>query len=136
MAWQENFLREGKSGGCAAIDTPLFFHPSNVLDPIGLILELTFVPLLRFYRRKQPQKRFTSVYHATNSYSSQNCSLGNKPFALKLKVYGSDNLLYQQKEIIEFVIDKGKPIWDKDCIKRRRDKIIQAAKEIWSLDSI
>ena len=106
------------------------------MDPIGLILELTFVPLLRFYRRKQLQKRFTFVYHATNSYSSQNCSLGNKPFALKLKVYGSDNLLYQQKEIIEFVIDKGNPIWDKDCIKRRRDKIIQAAKEIWSLDSI
>ena len=67
---------------------------------------------------------------------SQNCSLGNKPFALKLKVYGSDNLLYQQKDIIEFVIDKDNPIWDKDCIKRRRDKIIQAAKEIWSLDSI
>ena len=50
---------------------------------------------------------------------SQNCSLGNKPFALKLKVYGSDNLLYQQKEIIEFVIDKDNPIWNKDCIKRR-----------------
>ena len=67
---------------------------------------------------------------------SQNSSLGNKPFALKLKVYGSDNLLYQQKEIIEFVEDKNNPIWDKDCIKRRRDKIIQAAKEIWSLDNI
>ncbi|MBR5607352.1 MAG: hypothetical protein IKW44_03105, partial [Bacteroidaceae bacterium] len=25
MAWQENFPREGKSGGCAAIDTPSSF---------------------------------------------------------------------------------------------------------------
>ena len=67
---------------------------------------------------------------------SQNSSLGNKPFAQKLKVYGSDNLLYQQKEIVDFIEDKDNPIWDKDCIKRRRDKIIQAAKEIWSLDNI
>ena len=136
MAWQENVPREGKSGGCAAIDTSPSFILPMFWNPIGLISELIFVSLLRFYRRKQQQKRVTLVYHATNSYSSQNCSLGNKPFALQLKVYGSDNLLYQQKEIIEFVIDKGNPIWDKDCIKRRRDKIIQAAKEIWSLDSI
>ena len=41
-------------------------------------------------------------------------------------------------KILELIdsIDKDNPIWDKDCIKRRRDKIIQAAKEIWSLDSI
>ena len=81
-------------------------------------------------------EQMNSVGNLMLMAGSQNSSLGNKPFALKLKVYGSDNLLYQQKEIIEFVEDKDNPIWDKNCIKRRRDKIIQAAKEIWSLDNI
>lgn len=66
----------------------------------------------------------------------QNSSLGNRPFSQKLQVYGSDNLLNQQKEIIEFVADKENPVWDKTCIKRRADKIIRAAKEIWNLDNI
>ena len=67
---------------------------------------------------------------------SQNSSLGNKDFAHKLSVYGSDNLLHQQKEIIEFVDDKEKPIWDSTCINKRTKKIIEAAKEIWDLDKI
>ncbi|MBR4402704.1 MAG: DUF262 domain-containing protein [Flavobacteriales bacterium] len=67
---------------------------------------------------------------------SQNSSLGNKDFAHKLSVYGSDNLLHQQKEIIEFVDDKEKPIWDSTCINKRTEKIIEAAKEIWDLDRI
>ncbi len=67
---------------------------------------------------------------------SQNSSLGNRPFSKKLKVYGSDNLLNQQKEIVEFVSDEENPVWDKTCIEKRYRKIIQAAKEIWSLDNI
>ena len=35
----------------------------------------------------------------------QNSSLGNRPFADKLRTYGTDNLLNQQKEIMEFVGD-------------------------------
>lgn len=67
---------------------------------------------------------------------SQNSSLGNKPFQKKLKVYGNDNLLNQQKEIADFISDKENPIWDKTCIEKRYKKIIQAAKEIWNLDNI
>jgi len=67
---------------------------------------------------------------------SQNSSLGNCPFPQKLQVYGRDNLLNQQKEIIEFVTDKEHPVWDKASIKRRYDKIIDAAKAIWNLDNI
>lgn len=66
----------------------------------------------------------------------QNSSLGNRPFSQKLQVYGKDNLLYQQKEIIDFVTDKNNPVWDKASIERRFNKIIQAAKDIWSLDKI
>lgn len=66
----------------------------------------------------------------------QNSSLGNRPFADKLLVYGRDNLLNQQKEIIEFVTDKEHPVWDKASIERRFAKIVRAAKEIWDLDNI
>ena len=66
----------------------------------------------------------------------QNSSLGNRPFAEKLQVYGKDNLLNQQKEILEFVTDKEYPTWDKSSIERRFNKIINAAKEIWNLDNI
>lgn len=66
----------------------------------------------------------------------QNSSLKNHPFPQKLEVYGKDNLLNQQKEIIDFVTDKNNPVWDKASIERRFNKIIQAAKDIWSLDKI
>lgn len=66
----------------------------------------------------------------------QNCSLGNRPFADKLQVYGRDNLLNQQKEIIEFVTDKEHPVWDKSSIERRFNKIVSAVKEIWNLNNI
>ena len=66
----------------------------------------------------------------------QNSSLGNRPFADKLFVYGRDNLLNQQKEIIEFVTDKEHPVWDKSSIERRFNKIVGAVKEIWNLDNI
>lgn len=66
----------------------------------------------------------------------QNSSLGNRPFADKLQVYGRDNLLNQQKEIIEFVTDKEHPVWDKSSIERRFNKIVSAVKEIWNLNNI
>ena len=66
----------------------------------------------------------------------QNSALGNCPFEEKLKMYGSDNLLHQQKEIISFVTDKERPVWDKAAIERRRDAIVAAAREIWDLGRI
>lgn len=66
----------------------------------------------------------------------QNSSLGNCSFHRKLQVYGKDNLLNQQKEIIEFVTDKDNPVWDKASIERRFNKIFYAAKEIWRLENI
>jgi hypothetical protein len=66
----------------------------------------------------------------------QNSSLGNRPFPHKIQIYGKDNLLNQQKEIIEFVTDKDNPVWDKASIEKRFNKIINAAKDIWSLDNI
>ena len=67
---------------------------------------------------------------------AQNSSLGNKPFSHKVQVFGSDNLLNQQKEIIKFVKDKNNPVWDRECIEKRRDIIVQAAEEIWNLNNI
>ena len=67
---------------------------------------------------------------------SHNSSISNDDFKVKLTSYGKDNLLNQQKEIIDFVTDKEHPIWDSAAIKRRQQKIIAAATEIWSLDSI
>ena len=67
---------------------------------------------------------------------SHNSSIGNKPFTEKLASYGKDNLLNQQKEIIEFVSDKENPIWDKTAIEKRHEKIKNAVKNIWDLDNI
>ncbi len=67
---------------------------------------------------------------------SHNSSIGNKPFADKLRSYGRENLLNQQKEIVNFASGAENPIWDKQAIEKRRTAIIQAAEKIWSLDEI
>ncbi len=67
---------------------------------------------------------------------SHNSSIGNKPFAEKLSSYGKDNLLNQQREIIDFVEDKNNPVWDKTAIDKRLEKIKKAVKDIWNLDNI
>lgn len=67
---------------------------------------------------------------------SLNSSMSNKAFSEKIQLYGKDNLLNQQKEIINFVNDPENLIWDKDAINARRRKIIDAANKIWDLDNI
>lgn len=67
---------------------------------------------------------------------SHNSSIGNTSFANKLASYGKDNLLNQQKEIIEFVTDKNNPVWDKDAIERRHNKIKEAVSKIWNLNLV
>lgn len=67
---------------------------------------------------------------------SHNSSIGNKPFDQKLKSYGVANLLNQQKEIVDFVPDKNNPVWNVETIEKRRNKILAAAMDIWSLDKI
>lgn len=67
---------------------------------------------------------------------SQNSSLGNKPFSEKVKTFGQDNLLNQQKEIYDKYKAVSHPIWDKKSIEERQIKIIEAANRIWNLDSI
>lgn len=67
---------------------------------------------------------------------SHNSSIGNKPFADKLASYGKDNLLNQQKEIIDFVENKDNPIWNRAAIEKRHNKIKDAVKDIWNLETI
>lgn len=67
---------------------------------------------------------------------SHNSSIGNKPFVEKIASYGRDNLLNQQKEIVELISDKINPVWDSMAIENRRNKIIKAAMDIWNLDNI
>jgi len=67
---------------------------------------------------------------------SHNSMIGNRPFKDKLDSYGKDNLLNQQKQIEDFIADRANPVWDKSAIERRQRAILEAAKSIWSLDSI
>lgn len=67
---------------------------------------------------------------------SHNSSIGNKPFSEKLISYGKTNLLNQQKEIVDFVADPNNPVWDVESIKRRQNKIIEAALQIWNWERI
>lgn len=61
---------------------------------------------------------------------------GSHAFIYKLDIYSGDNILQQQQEIAEFVSNKENPVWNKVCINKRTEKIIEAAKEIWDLDKI
>ena len=65
-----------------------------------------------------------------------NSSIGNKPFQTKLASYGKDNLLAQQKEVVDFVDDPNQPIWNVSAITKRQQKILETAKRLWNLDGI
>lgn len=68
---------------------------------------------------------------------SQNSSIGNRNFVeVKLKSFEEDNLMWQQKEIRNFVDDNEHPVWDKAAIERRGKHIIEIAMKIWSFDKI
>ena len=64
---------------------------------------------------------------------SHNASIGNKPFAEKLKSYISNPLLRQQAEIASFASEKRRrPYWDSYAIQRRHEKILKFATVRWS----
>lgn len=66
-----------------------------------------------------------------------NSSMGNNPFKTKLKTYAEKNLLLQQKEIHDkYPCGEKNPIWDKNSIEERGNKIVEAAKQIWSLKKV
>ena len=66
---------------------------------------------------------------------SHNASIGNKPFADKLKSYKDNPILKQQLEIADFLDEKRKkPKWDFEAISRRHDKIMEYALERWSFE--
>ena len=68
---------------------------------------------------------------------SHNKSIGNRPFDEKLSSYDSLSLLKQQLEIKDFATsNNGVLTWDLNAIKKRKDALIEAALQIWSLDSI
>ena len=69
---------------------------------------------------------------------SHNSSIGNCSFADKLSSYKTIALMKQQMEIAVFASqnEQGEKIWDLDAIKRRRNAMLKAAMEIWSLDNI
>ena len=56
---------------------------------------------------------------------SLNISIGNKPFAKKLKIYDGPDSLAHHREVVEMVGDTPKPKWTKELIEQRKEKIIQ-----------
>lgn len=67
---------------------------------------------------------------------SHNKSIGDCRFADKLTSYEKSSLS-QQREIKDFASNKdGMLIWDMEAIKKRKQSMIEAAMEIWSLDNI
>jgi Protein of unknown function DUF262/Protein of unknown function (DUF1524) len=67
---------------------------------------------------------------------AHNSSIGNDPFQTKLASYGKDNLLAQQKEVVDFVDDPDQPVWNVSAITKRKQKILKTAMRLWSLDGI
>ena len=69
---------------------------------------------------------------------SQNSAAGNKDFKDKLSIYDSENsLIRQQQEIRDFVVNPDQPVWDKDSIEKRLNRIVDTAlSKIWNFDNI
>ena len=72
---------------------------------------------------------------------SQNSAAGNRPLKEKLDIYDKeDSLIRQQHEIrnfCKFSEDTQEYLWDRDCIRQRRDHIVeQALSKIWNFDNI
>ena len=65
-----------------------------------------------------------------------NRAIGNKPFAQKYASYGKEHFLNQQKEIPSFVTGAKNPVWDAEAIRKRGEKIVSAALEIWDIQKI
>lgn len=64
---------------------------------------------------------------------SHNASIGNKPFNEKLNSYNKNPLLNQQAEIKNFAKEEnGKPVWKKESINERHEKIVEFGIETWS----
>ena len=69
---------------------------------------------------------------------SQNSAAGNRDLKDKLKIYGEEkSLIRQQQEVTTFMEDPYNPFWDKDCIERRGNHIIDIAiSSIWDVRKI
>ena len=69
---------------------------------------------------------------------SQNSAAGNKDFSTKLGIYNSENsLIRQQQEILSFVSKPECPVWDKACIEKRLNRIVDRALQvIWNFASV
>ncbi|WP_278683077.1 DUF262 domain-containing protein [Paraclostridium bifermentans] len=68
---------------------------------------------------------------------SHNCSIGNCRFDKKLNSYMKNSILNQQSEIKNFISgDLKAPIWDREAIQRRRDKILEFALDRWSFKNL
>lgn len=68
---------------------------------------------------------------------SQNSAIGNRDFvSVKLKSYENDNLMWQQKEIKNFIKDSENPIWNQSAIERRGKAIIEKAMKLWDFNTI
>ena len=68
---------------------------------------------------------------------SQNSSLGNKPFGVKLEDY-SQCILKQQEVIKDFASkdDNGEPCWTVDSIRERQRKIVEWAMMNWDISHV
>lgn len=62
-----------------------------------------------------------------------NASIGNEPFAEKLKSYMDNRLLKQQIEIADFVKEHP-PEWSMSAIDERHEKIVEFIKKRWSFE--
>lgn len=68
---------------------------------------------------------------------SQNSAAGNRDLIDKLRIYEKENsLIRQQQEVCRFMKDPDHPFWDKDCIERRGNHIIETAMSIWDINKI
>ena len=66
---------------------------------------------------------------------SQNASIGNKAFIVKLEEYKKNPILNQQAEIKDFLVT-NEIEWKQANIQKRLDKILKFAIERWDFSSV
>lgn len=138
LLWQyEGFIQsKGYSVGLCEIENEQIEHISPQTPPEGESLATGYdVNEENKYSTQFLETELNCLGNLMLISGSHNASIGNKPFADKLKSYISNPLLKQQAEIPTFLNNEIKE-WKTEQIEVRKTKIVEFAISRWSFDNV
>lgn len=140
LLWKyEKFIqRKGYKIGSFKIDNEQIEHISPKKPTDGELIACGYeVDDENEYSDEFKEKHLNSIGNLMLISGSHNASIGNRPFSEKRQSYESNPLLRQQAEVKTFCNANNSALWDADCIRTRKIKIIDNfALAKWSFDNV